>query len=237
MQMRLGFAVAALLEPDVLFVDEVLAVGDASFQHKCLDKMRDVLSHGTTLAFVSHDLAAVESLCRRGIRLNQGSVATIGTAAEALRDYQATVYMGAEVLERREGTVSVRSVDLRGVKGSGVATGEPLEIRLSFHSPLPLRNSVFLGLSEGTSSPIFVLRRDLEIREGKTDLPCRVHTLPLPRGRYYVWGGLFDRRGSEFLPWHPIAHVDIAGVTKNWVPPGLVRSAPIQVPASWEVLR
>ena len=235
MQMRLGFAVAAFLEPDVLLVDEVLAVGDASFQHKCLDKMRDVLSQGTTLVFVSHDLAAVESVCKRGVWLNQGVVATIGTARDALRDYQATIYTAAGALERRDGTVSVRSVDVHGLNGSGIATGEPLEIRLSLCSPVPVQGSVFLGLSEGTSAPIFILRRDVAVREGETHLACRVETLPLPRGRYYVWGGLFDRRGSEFLPWHPMAHVDISGVARDWVPPGVVRSAPIQVPATWEL--
>lgn len=62
-----GFAVAACLEPDVLLVDEVLAVGDASFQQKCLDRMRTVLNQGTTLVFVSHDLAAVEATCSRGM--------------------------------------------------------------------------------------------------------------------------------------------------------------------------
>ena len=66
MQMRLGFAVAAFLEPDVLLVDEVLAVGDAAFQQRCLDRMRYVLTQGTTLVLVSHDLAAVEATCARG---------------------------------------------------------------------------------------------------------------------------------------------------------------------------
>jgi len=67
MQMRLGFAVAAFLDPDVMLVDEVLAVGDAWFQQRCLDKLRDILSGGCTLVFVSHDLAAVEASCRRAI--------------------------------------------------------------------------------------------------------------------------------------------------------------------------
>src|SRR5205807_9198666 len=65
MQMRLGFGVAAFLQPDVLLVDEVLAVGDASFQQRCLDRMRQVLNQGTTLVLVSHDLAAIEATCRR----------------------------------------------------------------------------------------------------------------------------------------------------------------------------
>src|SRR5436190_2240032 len=69
MQMRLGFAVAAFLEPDVLLIDEVLAVGDTSFQQRCLDKMRSVRQDGTTLVFVSHDLNAVEAMCDRALWL------------------------------------------------------------------------------------------------------------------------------------------------------------------------
>src|SRR5579864_3408431 len=67
MQMRLAFAVAAHLEPEILFVDEVLAVGDASFQKKCLGKMRDISNQGRTILFVSHNVAAVRALCGRAI--------------------------------------------------------------------------------------------------------------------------------------------------------------------------
>jgi ABC-type polysaccharide/polyol phosphate transport system ATPase subunit len=67
MQMRLGFAIAAFMEPEILLVDEVLAVGDARFQQKCLDRMRWVLGQGTTVVFVSHDLQAVESICERAL--------------------------------------------------------------------------------------------------------------------------------------------------------------------------
>src|ERR1700746_3732291 len=72
MQMRLAFAVAAHLEPEILLVDEVLAVGDAEFQNKCLGKMRDVTQEGRTVVFVSHNLAAVRSLCSRALFLEQG---------------------------------------------------------------------------------------------------------------------------------------------------------------------
>src|SRR5207237_5159881 len=72
MQVRLAFAVAAHLEPEILLVDEVLAVGDAEFQQKCLGKMKDVTREGRTVVFVSHNLAAVRSLCSRGIVLDQG---------------------------------------------------------------------------------------------------------------------------------------------------------------------
>ena len=87
MYLRLAFAVAAHLEPDILILDEVLAVGDASFQKKCLGKMQDVASHGRTVLFVSHDIAAVTRLCTRALLLNGGTVAADGPAHEVARLY------------------------------------------------------------------------------------------------------------------------------------------------------
>ncbi|HET7537863.1 MAG TPA: polysaccharide ABC transporter ATP-binding protein [Candidatus Didemnitutus sp.] len=87
MQVRLAFAVAAHLEPEILVIDEVLAVGDAAFQKKCLGKMQDVASSGRTILFVSHNMIAVRSLCRRGIVLGQGRVEFDGDAAGAVDHY------------------------------------------------------------------------------------------------------------------------------------------------------
>jgi lipopolysaccharide transport system ATP-binding protein len=87
MHVRLGFAVAAHLNREVLIVDEVLAVGDMTFQKKCLGKMSEVSRVGRTVLFVSHNMAAVENLCRRGIVLNGGRIAFEGTAKEAVLDY------------------------------------------------------------------------------------------------------------------------------------------------------
>ena len=86
MQLRLAFAVAAFLEPEILIVDEVLAVGDAEFQKKCLGKMEDVSKNeGRTLLFVSHNLASVAHLCGKGILLNAGQIAFSGTSQAAHR--------------------------------------------------------------------------------------------------------------------------------------------------------
>jgi lipopolysaccharide transport system ATP-binding protein len=87
MQVRLAFAVAAHLEPEILLVDEVLAVGDAEFQQKCLGKMKDVTSEGRTVVFVSHNLAAVRSLCTRGLVLQQGRLVFDGETDEAVHRY------------------------------------------------------------------------------------------------------------------------------------------------------
>ncbi len=87
MYTRLAFAVAAHMEPEVLVVDEVLAVGDAAFQDKCLGKMKDVSRQGRTVLFVSHNMHAVKTLCRRGLVLHQGRVVLDGTAAEGVAMY------------------------------------------------------------------------------------------------------------------------------------------------------
>src|SRR5207237_1373266 len=87
MQVRLAFAVAAHLEPEILLVDEVLAVGDAEFQQKCLGKMKDVTHTGRTVIFVSHNLAAVRSLCPRSLVLEQGKLAFDGPTDEAVEQY------------------------------------------------------------------------------------------------------------------------------------------------------
>ncbi len=87
MYVRLAFAVAAHLNPEILIIDEVLAVGDAEFQQKCLGKMKDVASGGRTVLFVSHNMQAINLLCTRGVYLQQGKVAHIGTAREVVERY------------------------------------------------------------------------------------------------------------------------------------------------------
>jgi homopolymeric O-antigen transport system ATP-binding protein len=87
MYVRLAFAVAAHLEPEILIVDEVLAVGDVNFQRKCLNKMEDVRQHGRTILFVSHNMTAVTRLCQRAILISQGTVQKDGTAGEVASAY------------------------------------------------------------------------------------------------------------------------------------------------------
>src|SRR5436305_12699981 len=87
MYVRLAFAVAAHLETEILLVDEVLAVGDAEFQRKCLNKMEDIGHHGRTVLFVSHNLSAITRLCPRAILIEGGRIAADGRATEVVRRY------------------------------------------------------------------------------------------------------------------------------------------------------
>ena len=140
MKVRLGFAVAAHLEPEVLIVDEVLSVGDAEFQKKCLGKMKDVAGEGRTVLFVSHNMGAVESLCERGILLERGSVSFDGHATVAVERY-------AEAAGHRRGVFRVS--DTRGEGGRPqileaallTAEGRPTDA-VQIGDPLPVRLSV-----------------------------------------------------------------------------------------------
>jgi len=103
MYVRLAFAVAAHLEPDILIVDEVLAVGDAEFQKKCLGKMKEVsVKEGRTVMFVSHNIAAVKSLCNNGILLQNGKLIFSGTAPEVIENYQAADSLSTGVLLNKQ---------------------------------------------------------------------------------------------------------------------------------------
>jgi lipopolysaccharide transport system ATP-binding protein len=141
MYVRLAFAVAAHLELEVLIVDEVLAVGDAEFQRRCLGKIRDVAKEGRTVLFVSHDLAAVESLCHKGMMLEGGKLTFSGTAKEAVDYYLHGV-------NEREGSSSSHIVDL------STAAGRPSQFRpllqrveLFTDGGKPMKGSLKIGAS------------------------------------------------------------------------------------------
>lgn len=133
MYMRLAFAVAAHLEPEVLIVDEVLAVGDAAFQRKCLKKMKDVSQTGRTVLFVSHDMSAITRICTRAIALKNGQMVLDGPAADVVREYtHSDIGISAEhdfTKDTKETASEVASLKrLRVVNPDGVTAGS-LDIR------------------------------------------------------------------------------------------------------------
>jgi ABC-type polysaccharide/polyol phosphate transport system ATPase subunit len=236
MQMRLGFAVAAFLEPDVLLVDEVLAVGDASFQQRCLDRMRAVLAQGTTLVLVSHDLAAIEATCTRGVWLNQGVMRADGPVREVVGAYRQSIEAAAESVAHVQGEVRLVKLEVAGSGGS-IQTQQPLDVRLVLESRRVWPRRLYLGVSEGTATPIFMLRRDLTMPVGELEIRCVIPRLPLPRGRYWLWAGVFEGFNHDTLPWQPVARFDVAGPNPDGGPQGIVCLAPVHVEAAWEVER
>src|SRR5678815_2551993 len=104
MYVRLAFAIAASVEPDILIIDEALAVGDAIFQHRCLQRIKELRDRGTTVLFVSHDTAAVRALCDRAILLSSGRMIADGKPADVLNDYQRIVMERQEAYEASAGS-------------------------------------------------------------------------------------------------------------------------------------
>jgi lipopolysaccharide transport system ATP-binding protein len=188
MRLRLGFAVAAHLDPDLLIVDEVLAVGDAGFQRKCLNAMDGLRSGGRTVLFVSHNMAAVENLCSRCIWIDAGHVVKDGAPREVIEAYMNTF------ANARDGMADLRSAkDRRGsgeIRYTGVeyltTSGEPLQvvrsgdafvIRFHYHANSPI------------AFPSFGFRLYTEFGTLVTDTSTWHHAIDIPlvpRGDGYI---------------------------------------------------
>jgi lipopolysaccharide transport system ATP-binding protein len=144
MRVRLGFSVAAHLEPEILIIDEVLSVGDAEFQKKCLGKMNDVSKQGRTVLFVSHNLGAVKQLCNRGIVLDKGKVAYEGSAIEAVNFYQSNTdaYTHLKHIGRIEDApgndrVRILFFEVRPALGEIISVSSGLIFELTFFNARP----------------------------------------------------------------------------------------------------
>jgi len=137
MYMRLAFAVAAHLEPDILLIDEVLAVGDAAFQKKCLGRVSDVAKSGRTALFVSHNMAAVQGLCEKAILLDKGRIVQYGHANDVIRDY---IRSSSEDLKVREWPVEETAPGNRlvRIRRAAVCTDSDIEGPITVRTPIRL---------------------------------------------------------------------------------------------------
>jgi lipopolysaccharide transport system ATP-binding protein len=206
MYVRLAFAVAAHLEPDILIVDEVLAVGDASFQRKCLGKMDEARSGGRTVLFVSHNMGAIRSLTPRTIWLDHGGVVDDGPTARVVSDYLAstagaesgTVDLSSDALRRTVGKQLARRVRFESLALLGpdeepivtVPQTAPLSFRLRFSVHEPVR---FLELYVRIKSPdgmwvftSFSRQHEEMIEPGRYTVTCLFDDHRLSEGRYHV---------------------------------------------------
>jgi ABC-type polysaccharide/polyol phosphate transport system ATPase subunit len=213
MYVRLGFAVATHLRPDILLLDEVFAVGDEAFQRKCFERIFDFKRAGGTIVFVSHDAAAVARLCERAVLLNEGRVEVDGPTPEALARYHRLLAVEHDPAERRaglrewgSGEIRVTRVTLRGANGEErreFAAGEPLEVEveLAAESDLPapvlsleLRDNAgtFLG---GSSQPLD--EEGWGAGAGERTLAFELDRLPLAEGRFAVGIVVSDESGGR----------------------------------------
>ncbi len=253
MHMRLAFAVAAHLQPEVLLVDEVLAVGDAQFQRKSLGKLDDVAHEGRTIVFVSHNLAAVQRLCERTVWLDHGEIRADGPTSEVLAAYQrhtAARRQGGEVIVPEDvqrigtGEAKLRRVGLRDEHGTAVDTlnlGQPCALTMSFEVTQPIEDGVVeIGISAPDGArAVTVLSSDdgepLRLEPGTHRLSAELDMTLLP-GDYSVVVGM---HGVS----HTFDYVErVFGFTSVNVPHGDAAPYPwpetrgvVRVPSRWSL--
>jgi lipopolysaccharide transport system ATP-binding protein len=201
MYVRLAFAVAAHLEPEILIVDEVLAVGDAEFQKKCLGKMGEVARSGRTVLFVSHNMAAVENLCPRCVLLKHGTVEFDGPTTQTLPLYLAGFLRpSSESLAARTDREGVGTIRLVGVQVSvnnkasvAAITGKPCTLRFDFVSVSKGKIAPSIAFTIRDSRAQFLSRlssddtgSSLPVAEGRGAFLCHIPKLPLIPGQYRI---------------------------------------------------
>jgi len=217
MYMRLGFAIAAHIDADILLLDEVFAVGDEQFQRKCFGKIFEFKQRGGTIVFVSHDAAAVERLCDRAVLLRDGRVEFDGPTHDAIVRYRRLLAAdrdpderGAGLKEWGTGEVRIEDVGLLGPDGeerTQFLAGEPLtlHLRVAAERELPaprlsyeLRGDsgvLLAGGAQGTDELGWdELTRSLAVR-------FQVDRLPFADGRFHLRLGLTDERGDRLYHW------------------------------------
>jgi ABC-2 type transport system ATP-binding protein len=187
MTVRLGFAIAINVDPDILVIDEVLAVGDASFQLKSLEKIQELRKQGKTIIFVSHGLDQVEKLCETAAWIDQGSLKMVGPALDVVNEYSGLSYGAEETVEgeigKRWGSheieiTNVQLLDEAGNESTLHQTGEKMIIRIHYHAHMEL-SDVVAGIRitnvDGTN----------------------------------VWGTNSKRRGTRFTPMNSTGAIDL----------------------------
>ena len=202
MYVRLAFAVAAHLDPEILLVDEVLAVGDAAFQKKALGKMGEVTQEGRTVLFVSHNMAAVENLCSRAMVLNYGKVIFSGVQTAAILEYQRSFLDNQALLPDRvdhQGTGDIRiiSIQFRDKEGhliDSVACGQDFDILFHFEVLTKLKTGrVIMSFVVKTQwdTPVFLLHNRMTGDEfgplpQKGVFVCHIVRIPLTPSVYRI---------------------------------------------------
>jgi len=257
MHVRLAFAVAAHLEPEILVVDEVLAVGDAEFQAKCLGKMQDVAGHGRTVLFVSHNMRAIRSLCSRCVTLAEGRLVSMSQADAAVAAYLGTIGNHTDSAARnsllartdRTGSGVARFADFWVEDGQGrrvqeVMSGQsvslvftvsltmgdlpaPLDIGFSIHAHDDTMHSVLYSSYQNV--------RFRRLPQGESRIRCNLETFPFNAGRILIRGRMTCGIEEADWPREPLGSVTVVdGDFYGTGQKGFGSGAPFLVRGAWQ---
>jgi lipopolysaccharide transport system ATP-binding protein len=237
MFVRLGFSVAAHVEPDVLLIDEVLAVGDEGFRAKCYNYIADTLP-GAAVVFVSHSMAAISRICGRVVVLSEGRLAHEDHPAAAISRYLdgfgQTVRPMVSESKAHLSDLRLSGADGRDAASDGLEYGKPFGVSFSLEVP-PEHERFNVSLSVMTAQQELVAQCHsewnghlLQLPGGRGRIECRFGAMLLNPGRYHLSVVIYDRRNAEYLCWH---HAAIGfRVAGKWF-----GSGPVQAIGEWTV--
>lgn len=248
MRVRLAFSVAAHLEPEILIIDEVLAVGDSAFQKKCLRKMEGVAKEGRTVLFVSHNMGMISDLCSKCVLLSNGEVADIGPTKEIVSRYVTEFSVSSFIdltkwSENRSGKgpmhiLNLRTEDQNGRIKSQFAFGEPISFKIGIQGQAG--NECIVGLSIRDPFGHLILhfsnlddKSDLKLPAAESELHMRLDNNVLNEGTYYITVFLGDGFNLMNDKVHNCLSFEVETATKGRI----VCNSAVHLPATWDLKR
>lgn len=237
MQMRLAFSVAAYLQPEVLLVDEVLAVGDNEFQKRCLNRIIEIAAEGRTVVFVSHNMGTIERVCHRAILLHDGRMVEDGPAQDVVQRYHAlTLPQQASLAEidihRLESPIfyewSMEASHAPGKYTLVSGAGCSLSFRVAIPDHIP---DAFFGIAVYTAENVLATALSsydlggeaVDLEPGVHDAVFQLPSLPLGRGQYSVFVSLVSLKGGTLATWNAVPGLEVVRERESK-----------QIPAPWE---
>lgn len=213
MQLRLAFAVAAFLEPEILIIDEVLAVGDAEFQKKCLGKMEDVSKSGRTILFVSHDLNAVSKLCTKTLFIKNGTIAGEGDTVDVIRQYHRDIKSSNASFKRERNETSkpvyFKSISVRDNKGNDCTEFlylDPIVIEFEIGiNDAKVNCDLFVLVLNAFKKRVFAL----ESRDINTTMRLTIDPGQLVRGSYSIYTFLNQPHVARLDEVEDVCHFEV----------------------------
>lgn len=205
MQLRLAFAVSAFLEPEILIIDEVLAVGDAEFQKKCMGKMGDISKSGRTILFVSHNMGAIQNLCNSGMMLKEGRMVFRGSVEDSINTYvNSNSNTDADIKERKDrqgnGKIKICRITVTNLKNETVDiaySGQDLKVIFEYEAGSEITNTpmkdviMSLQLKNNQGIPVFlhhnrIIKKKFDLHTRKGVFEAIIKRIPLPQASYFI---------------------------------------------------
>ena len=228
MGVRLGFSIVAHLDPEVLIVDEALAVGDADFRRKCMQRMREIIEGGASLLYVSHGLESVQAMCAQAMWLDGGVVRAQGVTEDVLAEYREST--GRDVIESGEQAVHVQAVVVKDDGPIKVAGDASIELIVTADERRSV--SLTIGISQGEVDPFVTATLPVALAPGLNRFRLELRNLPMGAGRYRLWATTNGPDGHSLSAWQPVAWMQVFGRKLPETPTGVSRLAPIWLDAS-----